>query len=33
MKAGDDNLAPGDQAWWAEYNDRLETAAREADHA
>ncbi|MDJ0115119.1 DUF664 domain-containing protein, partial [Rhodococcus erythropolis] len=33
MKAGDNNLAPGDEAWWAEYNDRLETAAREAHHA
>lgn len=33
MKAGDNNLAPGDEAWWAEYTDRLETAAREAHHA
>ncbi|SDD25006.1 DinB family protein [Actinokineospora iranica] len=25
-----DNLAPGDQAWWAAYRDRLEAVAREA---
>jgi uncharacterized damage-inducible protein DinB len=25
-----DNMAPGDQAWWAGYRDRLERAAREA---
>jgi uncharacterized damage-inducible protein DinB len=25
-----DNMAPGDQAWWAAYRDRLERAAREA---
>ena len=25
-----DNLAPGDEAWWQEYRDRLEGAARQA---
>jgi Protein of unknown function (DUF664) len=25
-----DNLPPGDQAWWADYHDRLERVAREA---
>jgi uncharacterized damage-inducible protein DinB len=29
-QAGDSNLAPGDQAWWQNYRDRLERAAREA---
>jgi hypothetical protein len=24
------NMAPGDAAWWGEYRDRLERAAREA---
>lgn len=27
---GNDNLPPGDQAWWQDYRDRLERAAREA---
>ncbi|HEV2451003.1 MAG TPA: DinB family protein [Streptosporangiaceae bacterium] len=27
---GNDNLPPGDQAWWQDYHDRLERAAREA---
>ncbi|MCI3275173.1 DinB family protein [Streptomyces cylindrosporus] len=27
---GKDNLAPGDRAWWEEYRQRLERAAREA---
>ena len=27
---GNDNLAPGDEAWWQEYRDRLEGAARQA---
>jgi hypothetical protein len=25
-----DNMAPGDRAWWADYRDRLEQAARQA---
>ena len=25
-----DNMAPGDESWWASYRERLETAAREA---
>jgi len=27
---GNDNLAPGDQAWWEAYRNRLENVAREA---
>jgi uncharacterized damage-inducible protein DinB len=30
MRPGSDNLAPGDEAWWAQYRDRVESAAREA---
>ncbi|MDR0345778.1 MAG: DinB family protein [Nocardiopsaceae bacterium] len=30
QRPGNDNLAPGDQAWWQEYRTRLEQAAREA---
>jgi uncharacterized damage-inducible protein DinB len=30
LRDGNDNLAPGDQAWWRDYRDRLERAAREA---
>jgi uncharacterized damage-inducible protein DinB len=30
VRAGNSNLAPGDQAWWAGYRNRLEDAAREA---
>ncbi len=26
----DDNMAPGDNAWWENYRDRVERAAREA---
>ncbi len=29
-RAGGDNMAPGDEAWWAQYRERLEQAAREA---
>ncbi|MGH7921361.1 MAG: DinB family protein [Candidatus Dormibacteraceae bacterium] len=29
-RPGDDNMAPGDRAWWEEYRDRLERVAREA---
>lgn len=30
LRDGNDNMAPGDEAWWASYRDRLEQAAREA---
>ena len=30
LRQDNDNLAPGDQAWWESYRDRLERAAREA---
>ena len=30
LRADNDNLAPGDAAWWAGYRDRLERVAREA---
>ena len=30
LRADNDNLAPGDAAWWAGYRDRLEHVAREA---
>jgi uncharacterized damage-inducible protein DinB len=30
LRAPDDNLAPGDEAWWAEYRERLEHTARQA---
>jgi uncharacterized damage-inducible protein DinB len=30
LRAGNDNMAPGDQAWWAGYRDRLERVAQEA---
>jgi uncharacterized damage-inducible protein DinB len=30
LRQGNDNLAPGDEAWWATYRHRLETAATEA---
>jgi uncharacterized damage-inducible protein DinB len=30
MREGVSNLAPGDQAWWESYRDRLEQVAREA---
>ncbi|MDQ3735174.1 MAG: DinB family protein [Actinomycetota bacterium] len=29
---GNDNLAPGDQAWWEDYRSQLEQVAREAGH-
>jgi uncharacterized protein DUF664 len=28
-----DNMAPGDEAWWSEYRDRVERGAREAGAA
>ncbi len=30
LRAANDNLAPGDKAWWEDYRARLETVAREA---
>jgi uncharacterized damage-inducible protein DinB len=30
VSARNDNMAPGDQAWWADYRERLERSAREA---
>jgi hypothetical protein len=33
LRDGNDNLAPGDQAWWERYRTRLEHAAREAGSA
>ena len=30
LREGNDNMAPGDQAWWERYRSRLEHAAREA---
>jgi uncharacterized damage-inducible protein DinB len=30
LRAGNDNLPPADQAWWAEHRARVERAAREA---
>ena len=29
----DDNMAPGDQAWWEDYRNRVERAAQEAARA
>ncbi|MFJ1751066.1 DinB family protein [Streptomyces sp. NPDC088116] len=31
MNKGNDNIPPGDSAWWENYRSRLEHAAREAD--
>jgi hypothetical protein len=31
LRAGNDNMAPGDRAWWEGYRSRLERAAQEAD--
>lgn len=30
LRSGTDNMPPGDRAWWEEYRQRLERAAREA---
>ena len=30
LREGNDNMAPGDQAWWEGYRNRLEHAARDA---
>jgi uncharacterized damage-inducible protein DinB len=32
FRDGNDNMAPGDQAWWENYRNGLEQAAREASH-
>jgi uncharacterized damage-inducible protein DinB len=31
LRADNDNMAPGDEAWWADYTANLERVAREAD--
>lgn len=31
LRSDNDNMAPGDEAWWASYRDRVEAAARRAD--
>jgi hypothetical protein len=28
LRVDNDNMVPGDEAWWAEYRDRLEQVAR-----
>jgi hypothetical protein len=33
LRKDNDNMAPGDRAWWESYRDRLERAAREAGSA
>lgn len=30
LRLDNDNMAPGDEAWWADYRDRLEKVARDA---
>jgi hypothetical protein len=30
LRDGNDNMAPGDQAWWQDYRSRLERVAQEA---
>ncbi|MBE1530746.1 mycothiol transferase [Actinomadura algeriensis] len=30
LRTGNDNMAPGDEAWWADYRGRLERAARQS---
>lgn len=32
LREGNDNMAPGDRAWWHAYRARLERAAKEAGH-
>jgi uncharacterized damage-inducible protein DinB len=32
LRADNDNLAAGDTTWWLDYRNRLEQAARDADH-
>jgi uncharacterized damage-inducible protein DinB len=33
LRAGNDNMAPGDRAWWESYRSRLERVAKEAGSA
>jgi uncharacterized damage-inducible protein DinB len=33
LREGNDNMAPGDQAWWESYRNRLERVAKEAGSA
>jgi Protein of unknown function (DUF664) len=33
LRQGNDNMAPGDRAWWQRYRDRLERAAKQAGSA
>ncbi|GAB2810222.1 DinB family protein [Streptomyces daliensis] len=33
MRKGNDNMPPGDEAWWEEYRNRLEDVARQADQS
>jgi hypothetical protein len=33
LRRDNDNMAPGDPRWWADYRDRLERAARKAGSA
>ena len=33
QRAGNDNMAPGDSAWWENYRSRLERVAKEADRS
>ena len=33
LRDGNDNMAPGDKAWWEDYRIRLERVAREADRS
>ena len=33
LRVGNDNMPPGDRAWWESYRSRLERAAKEAGSA
>ena len=33
LRQDNDNMAPGDQAWWEDHRDRLERVARQAGSA
>jgi hypothetical protein len=33
LRQDNDNMAPGDRAWWQDYRTRLERVAREADRS
>jgi hypothetical protein len=32
LRADNDNMAPGDPAWWEDYRSRLERVAQQAGH-